>query len=211
MIISALIGAAVSICLAIYNSVQQKKWDQKKLDADLKARARIDWIQKVREHTAELLSIYYGILNETEPNQIFEKIQEAKMHSDILILYFGDSNHGTEQDYKKELSNTVSNEKKNDAMVTLISDLFERINKYYRAVVNNELGLLKEQYERAREIMYDYPLHEEYVGDYIAENGEEIPQFEPTFDPKLEEQTEIAKEQLSKYRESIEDIKKTNE
>lgn len=206
VVFSALIGAVVSIVLSIKNSIEQKKWNKIKLDADLKARARIEWIQNVREHTAELLAIYYGILNETDKNKIFEKVQEAKKHSDILILYFGDSKKTNLKFDKATLEKSSDNKNKNSMMVFCVSSLFERINQYYKDVVYNKLGLLQESYKRARDMMYDFPIGEEFRGYYVNEDGEEIPAFEPILDSDLENETRKAEIQLANYRKSIAEI-----
>lgn len=56
---------------------QQNEWNQKNIDASLKLSARIEWIQKVRNTTADLLSSYSDILNTTEP----QKIDDALVNS----------------------------------------------------------------------------------------------------------------------------------
>lgn len=207
VVFSTLIGAIVSIWTSIKSRKDQKKWNQIKLDADLKAKARIEWIQKVREHTADLLSICYGILNETDNAKLFEKVQEAKKHSDILILFFGDVHSSVAFD-KNVLENTQSNENKNNMMVLFISTLFERINQYYKDCVDNKLGKLQESYKQARDLMYEFPLREEFLGCYTTEDGDEIPQFEPILDPELENETRRAEIQIQNYRQSVLEIHK---
>lgn len=202
VVISALIGAAVSGLTSIMNRIDRKAWNKKKLDADLKAKARIEWIQNVREHTAELLAIYYGILNETNKEKLFEKIQEAKKHSDILILFFGDTNMEVEFD-KTILENKKSNDKKNNMMVLFITTIFDRINQYYKDCIDNKLGKLQESYERAQSIMYNYPIREEFRGTYTLDDGEEIPEFEPILDPELVSETKKSEIQLQNYQKSI--------
>ncbi len=206
VVISALLGAVVSIVLAIKNSRDQAKWNKRKIDADLKAKARIDWIQSVREHTAELFAVYYGILMETNKDNLLDKMQEAKKHSDILILYFGDLNRTGKKNDNNILDDHSTNTGKNERMVECISELFERINQYYNDVQNNKLGSLEQSYKAAKSAMYNFPISEEFHGVSVDEDGEEYPIFQPIFDPELESDAKKAEKQLNDYRKSIREI-----
>lgn len=90
VIIVAIIGGLYSIYTNNRMKVFQEKWNQKQLDADLKAKARIEWIQKVRETTAELITAYYSVLNTmNSTEEIHSKYIIAREKSELLILFFG--------------------------------------------------------------------------------------------------------------------------
>ena len=63
VIISTILSNRTSKNLYAKNEKQQEKWNQKKIDAQLIAHARIEWIQNVRNTTAELISLYFALLN----------------------------------------------------------------------------------------------------------------------------------------------------
>lgn len=201
-IIAAVITASASIVMVISN----RKWNKKKIDADLKAKARIDWIQSVREHTADLFAAYYGILKETNKDNLLGKMQEAKKHSDILILYFGAKDGAGKESDKNILEKDSDNEGKNDAMVRCISELFKRINQYSLDFQNNKEGLLEKIYDRKKKEMYENPKAMNDLGSSYTEHGDEIPNYEPVFDSELEKSMKEAETQLNDYKESISEI-----
>ena len=206
VLITAFFGAIVSIALALKSSKDQAKWNKQKIDADLTAKARIDWIQNVREHTAELFAAYYGILKETDKKALDERMQEAKKHSDILILYFGDLSSGDEIYDKKVLSNRSDNAGKNSMMVTCISTLFDRISQYSDDVKAGKLEMLENKCRMAENAMYEYPIGQKYQGVYVNEEGEECPCYEPLYDPVLEKKVDEEKINLNNYKRSIMEI-----
>lgn len=71
VVATAIISAAISIWSIKKSTKFEQEWNQKQLDADLKSKARIEWIQKVRENTAELISLYYKMLKETNKDGAF--------------------------------------------------------------------------------------------------------------------------------------------
>lgn len=84
----------------------EEKWNQKKIDADLKARARIEWIQDVRKATSRFITACYCILkidnyNREEMKEIFPDIQETGL---LLILYFGPDKSGENDKVTKEIN-----------------------------------------------------------------------------------------------------------
>ena len=101
----------------------EEKWNQKKIDADLKARARIEWIQDVRKATSRFITACYCVVKwtdnyfskygenykEEEIQQMFPDIQETGL---LLILYFGPDKSGN-----------------NQIIVNKIDDLLEKIER----------------------------------------------------------------------------------
>lgn len=66
-LLTILISAITLIVTIITNILLQNHWNKQKIDADLKSKSRIEWIQTVRKLTAELLSVYYKILSYEKP------------------------------------------------------------------------------------------------------------------------------------------------
>jgi hypothetical protein len=61
VVIVAIIGVINNIHTNKKSNDFQSAWNQKQLDVNLKSKARIEWIQKVRNITAELIALYYKI------------------------------------------------------------------------------------------------------------------------------------------------------
>ena len=120
----------------------EQEWNQKQLDADLKSKARIEWIQKVRENTAELISLYYKMLKETNKDSLFEQLREAKRMNDLLILYFGPEDNEGVDDFSV-LECTETNSGKNNVLVRYLSSLFAEFNEYYQNTSRDVLSIIK--------------------------------------------------------------------
>ncbi len=78
----------------------EEKWNQKKIDADLKAHARIEWIQRVREATSSFMTSCYTMVRLTDFGEKSEQKKEyviAKKNGAMLILYFGPDKSGENQ------------------------------------------------------------------------------------------------------------------
>ena len=56
VMLTATCGGIVGIVTSIISFRTSAKWNQKQIDAELKSKARLEWIQGVRAATAELLS-----------------------------------------------------------------------------------------------------------------------------------------------------------
>ena len=88
----------------------EEKWNQKKIDADLKARARIEWIQRVREATSKFITACYCFIrlgdkyNKEEMKMLFRDVQETGL---LLILYFGPDESGDNQEIARNVNNIL--------------------------------------------------------------------------------------------------------
>ena len=71
------------------NSRLQEKWNQKNIDANLIAQARIEWIQNVRKTTSELLVHYFSMINLRNLENIDQELLDSQEKNELLILYFG--------------------------------------------------------------------------------------------------------------------------
>lgn len=98
--IVAAIGACVSFMFSLLSYLNSRKSlkhqiniDQKKIDADLKAKARIDWIKIVRNETSELLSLsgrranYIGILENLYKKDTYSdrELDEIKKSNEDIV------------------------------------------------------------------------------------------------------------------------------
>ena len=70
VIVSTLLTNRTTKKISESNEKLQEKWNQKNIDASLTASARIEWIQNVRNTTADLMRYYYDILNATDSEEI---------------------------------------------------------------------------------------------------------------------------------------------
>ena len=142
VVISAFISISGVILTVFMNSRQsnkqiesEKNINQKNIDANIKAKARIEWIQNVRKASAELISVYYEILRVEDKGVLLNKIIESKEKTELLILYFGPDKQKEED---REPLNKNSNEGKNDEIVTFLSGLNEKFNEYYKIVLEDK-------------------------------------------------------------------------
>ncbi|NSV25970.1 hypothetical protein HRH32_13450, partial [Enterococcus faecalis] len=68
------------------NEELQKEITQKQIDANLKAKARIEWISGVRDKTSELVSLLLSL--QKEKTVFYEQWLEIEKVSELLKLYF---------------------------------------------------------------------------------------------------------------------------
>ena len=64
--------AALAACISLIGIIQTGKWNKKKIDADITARARIDWIQITRAKISTFISSSYELLTFFDPNNYSE-------------------------------------------------------------------------------------------------------------------------------------------
>lgn len=69
------------------NEELQKEITKKQIDADLKAKARIEWINDVRKMSANLISSLVDIKNMDKDYE--ERLVEVSKEAELLKLYFG--------------------------------------------------------------------------------------------------------------------------
>ena len=113
--LTILISISTLIVTVIVNIVMQAYWNRRKLAADLKSKSRIEWIQSVRDLTAELLSTYYRVLAYERLDLNSEPITKAINNELVSIGY------KPIEDNKKELL-TIAQEKTQLLMLYYGSD-----------------------------------------------------------------------------------------
>lgn len=127
------------------NKELKKLLNQKDIDADLKAKARIEWIQKVRGTTAELNALYFRILNEKDKEKLLDIYTESQEKSGLLILYFGhEKKEKTNKSKEEILFNPNSNDNKNDIIVNYLTNLSNNYYVFYKKVMDDTLNKLED-------------------------------------------------------------------
>jgi hypothetical protein len=160
------------------------EWNQKNIDASLTANARIEWIQKVRNTTSELIVAYFKLLkteNSKDQEKLLEELYNSQEKAELLILYFGPETETISSELEKGLLlNKESNEGKNDQIVDLIQELVNCFNKHYEDIRSNKFKVLKSFADELREQMYQNATKGELIERY-DDDGEDqsfhIPEF----------------------------------
>ena len=125
----------------------EEKWNQKKIDADLKANARIEWIQEVRKATSRFISACYCLVrmeeklekdnNKDEMKKVFPRIQEIGL---LLILYFGPDKKGENEDIANRV-NDILNRIEKFVIDDIKGKTNERIEINERKLKRDDIGL----------------------------------------------------------------------
>ena len=169
------------------NNQLQEKLNQKNIDATLKAKARIEWIQNVRDTSAELISLYYQLLNSTDNTTLFNTFIAAQEKTELLILFLGPETKKQNQETIPPISlgSLESNEGKNDLIVEFLSKLNNDFYLYYNKALKNEKSILEEIRKKRLERVYGNPIgYIEHEPSYDHE-GNEISHNEPIWDKDL--------------------------
>lgn len=186
------------------NSRLQEKWNQKNIDANLIAQARIEWIQNVRKTTSELLVHYFSMINLRNLENIDQELLDSQEKNELLILYFG--NDSIERNYPRErLLFEENNEGKNNLIVELLEELAREFCNFYKDVKNQRYEHLEKALEEAREKMYHNVTFEE-IGMEFTDEGVDIPIQEPVYDLADIEEVIEAKIPLEKEEKKIEGL-----
>ena len=182
VIVSTLLTNRTTKKISESNEKLQEKWNQKNIDASLTASARIEWIQNVRNTTADLMRCYYDILNATNISEIEKALIDSQQKTELLALYFGPesclSNPSSKD--KSILLNPTDNTGKNDALVSFITDLAKRFGEYASDAMEAKVERLKKAVDEARAEAYKNATIE-FLGYSHDEEGEEFPVCERKF------------------------------
>jgi hypothetical protein len=207
VVLAAIIGLISSVYTNYRLSKFQGKWNQKQLDADLKAKSRIEWIQKVRGTTAELIALYNKILNEKDKEKLFDEFMAAREKSELLILYFGpESPKKTDnKNIKETLLQESNNDGKNKFIVDFLSELSKRFYEYYNSILKDKLVVLENmRKERTRE-MYENPVDFVEIETQDSE-GYNIIEKIPIPDPDIMKEKNEIDIAIGKYSKNIKDL-----
>ena len=190
------------------NAELQEKWNQKNIDASLTASARIEWIQNVRNATAELIRHYFDILNTSDSIKIEQALIDSQQKTELLALYFGPENHKQEvpSEDKNTLLNTENNEGKNDILVAFITDLAKRFSEYSLDAQKDRFNHLKEAVQKARDEAYQNAT-EKLIGYSYTDDGDEIPEYDIEWQEEDNENVVRAEIALKRETEKIKKLR----
>lgn len=186
------------------NEKLQEKWNQKNIDASLTASARIEWIQKVRNTTSELIVLYYEALNTVDAKDLLETVIKAQGKTELLILFFGHEEKEMEK-HKVNLLCTVDNDNKNSHIVDFLSSLSKKLYRYYENVKFDKLKSLETIRDRRYSEMQDHVLsydYEEYTDEYGIVREVSV----PIFDEEYQESLDVIEEQITNLVKVSKDI-----
>lgn len=161
----SLIAAVLSIVGVRKNSKTQKDIAKQQIDASLKAKARIEWIEKVRENASNLITVLLTLQKEEKDfNLIWEN---GEKYSEILKLYFSSkTNKGVGGEIyitnnvlfvsevaKEALFNRESNENKNQYIIEYITCMM-KMNRddHYNNTKKNLVAFKKKEKEIDKEL-----------------------------------------------------------
>lgn len=150
----------------------QEKINTANIDANLIATARIEWIQKVRDLSAELISLYFMMLNSNDKDKIQVAFNNSIEKTELMILFFGHEDVEVEQNVSV-LLNKVSNTGKNELIVDFLIRLSDKFNKYNTNVQHDGFTRLEDAVKRAQQEMYKNVKVVE-VDEYWCEDSDQI-------------------------------------
>lgn len=180
------------------------------IDANLTANARIEWIQNVRQATAELITACYKYIG-SKLNEQQEALEFAKEKKALFILYFGPDDDFSEEIIANNLFDKKTNKGKNNKLVSFVEELYPDMSKYHKNL--SDIEYYKEKLRKCKKCLiydeekgefmrtfdcpkdeYDTPLNEEDCTSHINELEENIRKHteikENTFE-KLQKLSEI--------------------
>ena len=200
--IVVVLAAIISVGASVYTN-------KKKLDADLKSKARIEWIQNVRNITAELISIYYKLLNEADKSKLFDEYSSARAKGELLILYFGPEKTNNLIDNEKGiLFNTESNDGKNKSIVEYLEALSDGFYKHYKSTSNKNLKDLEEAKRKASYAVNKYPIKDGnfLYTEYDNDGNEYDVRDEPIWDPNLLAEMDSTQKEINQYIQRVNNL-----
>lgn len=151
----------------------QEKINQANIDANLIASARIEWIQKVRNLSAELLSLYFSMLNSKNAESIQTAFNHSIEKTELLILYFGHEDDNVESEDLNILLDKEKNNGKNELIASFTVSLSQKFNKYNTFIQEGGLVELQKSINSAQRDMYNNA-ETVKVGEYYHDEAEEM-------------------------------------
>lgn len=184
------------------NEKQLYELNQKNIDANLVASARIEWIQKVRGTTAELIAQYFSIINTLDKEILTDAVLKANEKTQLLILYFGP------EDKKKEnidLYNENDNSGKNIHIVKFLNDLSNKTDTYYKNVMIDKLIKLEDVRNRRLENLSEHVVDWEYE-EVITDESEIFQSQIPILEDEYDSSINILDEEIKKIADLTNNI-----
>lgn len=176
-------------CVSLVSALIQNR---KSIDADIKAKSRIEWIQRVREATAEFITACYCILrlggeyNQKKMNEVFPDIQKTGL---LLILFFGPDKSGENEEITDKI---------NDILLSIEKITFEGYKENIEKQIDDSKRQIDEKYD---DLINNHGISEDELNSHFG--------FEKAKSSEKKELIDSYKKLLSSYNNSA--IKLQNE
>ena len=215
-----IIGIIANVCINVYqnrkNQSLQEKLKQKEIDANLKAKARIEWITEVRQKSSELISLFLSL--QKKKIDFYEQWLKIEEASELLKLYFNsirspESIEGIyisntvikiSEDIKSILLNSSTNENKNSYIRKYVEQLVElhKDNKYQENVKHKEMynNYLNEAYEKMFYFNLEYD--DSNLKEILAKPEENLNDDEHQY-KSIKTSTDLYNDRLKKIEEEL--------
>lgn len=174
-IVSLVSAGAIAIVSAIQSRKSQletnsltEKLNQINVDANLKASARIEWIQNVRNTTSKVLSAYYAILRSLSDEDLPDLFKDAYEQTQLLMLYFGCDKV---ENVDIELMSKDTNQGKNELIIDLLEGMQNKTDLFVCGRINNQIERDQQKIEEFLELSQG---NETNYSDQIDKLREEI-------------------------------------
>lgn len=197
----AIIAAIMSFGGLMFTTIYTIRQNSKLQNAN----ARVEWIQKVRDVTAEIISTYSSALNEDDSNKVQKIIIEVREKVERLILFFG---HETIVNKEMDILDKNTNEGKNDLIVGFLTELSNDFITYNE---NVKRGILSQAEARLDHV--GSKLHDNIIGisnyEDVEIDGEHYTNIEYEFDKEAENEyykAQIKVDEIKKFNREL-DIK----
>lgn len=172
----SLIGVVLTIVFNVHiskrNNEIQRELAQKNIDANLKAKARIEWITEVRQRAANLISglVRLKDASDLEHDTMWTKIVEE---TELLKLYFGSFGMSEIKKYDRNiLFLEDSNKKKNIHIFLFIDDMLKSYSKKGKSSYRFTLSRKKNIENRLHAISDEMSKISEYTSTGLDEDEE---------------------------------------
>ncbi|KXH86780.1 hypothetical protein [Sporosarcina sp. HYO08] len=165
------------------------------------ANARVEWIQNVRNVTAEIISSYSSALNEDDPEEVQKIIVEVREKIERLILFFG---HETKKEKDIDVLDIKSNKGKNSLIVDFLTKLSDDFLKYNKNVKSRILSQAEARLDSLNSELQDNNIVGIEYQEVIEIDGRNHMSTEYKYNEEV-------KSQYDKEASKVKEIKKFNE
>lgn len=124
----AFIAPIISLFGVIYTNNTTKKLTKDNINANITAKARIEWIQSVRKATAELITAYHKLLS-VKSDECKREVQEKTA---LFVLFFGPDDDSISKIIATDLFDKRTNKGKNNLLVEFINKLHSDVTQCLR-------------------------------------------------------------------------------
>ncbi|MDQ0216575.1 hypothetical protein J2S13_003037 [Oikeobacillus pervagus] len=194
----AIFAAVLSFIGLVFTTIYTIKQNSKLQNAN----ARVEWIQNVRNVTAEIISTYSASLNEDDPKKLEKIIVEVREKIERLILFFG---HEINTEKEIDILDTNSNEGKNHLIVEFLIKLSDEFIKYYKNVKSGDLSQAEARLDYVSSKLQDNIVGIAYQED-IEIDGRNYTSTEYKYNEETEKEYDDAQAKVSEIKRFNEEL-----